>query len=60
MNDENKGRGRPKQETTASVRCEFRVDPERKEHYKKHAKSRGLKLGAWLKQLADKDSGLDE
>lgn len=60
MNEKIKGRGRPKQETTASARCEFRVEPERKEKYKKHAASKGLKLGAWLKSLADKDAGLED
>lgn len=52
--------GRPTKDTKASARCEFRVEPERKEHYQKHAKQQGLKLGAWLKKLADKDSGIDE
>lgn len=59
MSEKARGRGRPKQENTASERCEFRVNPERKEKYKEHAASKGLKLGAWLKSLADKDAGLE-
>ena len=58
MSKDIKGPGRPKKETTASARCEFRVEPERKEHYQKHAAEKGMKLGAWLKSLADSESGL--
>lgn len=60
MKDDIKKVGRPTKQVKASARCEFRVEPERKEHYQKHAKNQGLKLGAWLKELADKDSGIDE
>ena len=58
MSEQTRGRGRPKQETTASERCEFRVEPGRKKKYKEHAASKGQTLGAWLKSLADKDAGL--
>ena len=60
MTDEKNKVGRPAKDKTASARCEFRVDPDRKKHYQKHAETQGLKLGAWLKKLADKDSGIEE
>lgn len=60
MTDKKNKVGRPAKDNKASARCEFRVEPERKEHYQKHAEKHGLKLGAWLKRLADKSSGLDE
>ncbi len=52
--------GRPTKDNKASARCEFRVEPERKKLYQKHAKKQGLKLGAWLKKIADKESGVEE
>ncbi|KZN58913.1 hypothetical protein N473_26205 [Pseudoalteromonas luteoviolacea CPMOR-1] len=52
--------GRPKKSVTASARCEFRVEPERKLIYEARAESQELKLSAWLKALADKDCGLEE
>ena len=60
MTDEKNKVGRPTQEKKASARCEFRVEPDRKKHYQAHAEKQGVKLGAWLKKLADKDSGLDD
>ena len=57
MTDKNKRPGRPAKEQTASARCEFRVETERKEHWQAYAEKRGLKLSAWLKKLADKESG---
>lgn len=56
----NIGPGRPKKENKASARCEFRVEPERKQHYEAAAEAKGLKLSAWLKMVADKESGIIE
>lgn len=55
MNDNKKKVGRPEKQVKASARCEFRVEPEKKILYEAEAKSKGLKLGAWLKSLADKE-----
>ena len=53
MKDNKKNVGRPMKQIKASARCEFRVLPTKKEQYEKKASSQGLKLGAWLKKLAD-------
>ncbi|WP_196766457.1 hypothetical protein [Pseudoalteromonas luteoviolacea] len=60
MSDKKMPVGRPKKSVTASARCEFRVEPERKLIYEARAESQELKLSAWLKALADKDCGLEE
>ena len=57
MSDEDKKPGRPPKAKKASARCEFRVEPKRKDHYDAHAEKQGLKTSAWLKKLADEDSG---
>ncbi|WP_170940716.1 hypothetical protein [Pseudoalteromonas sp. NBT06-2] len=44
----------------ASARCEFRAELDRKKHYKNHATKQGLKLGVWLKKLADKDYMIED
>ena len=53
MKDDKKKVGRPVKPIKASARCEFRVLPKKKEQYEEKAKEQGLKLGAWLKNLAD-------
>lgn len=53
MKETKKKVGRPLKDNKASARCEFRVEPEKKVQYEQAAKQQGLKLGAWLKQLAD-------
>ena len=60
MTDNKKPVGRPTKDKKASARCEFRVEPERKEIYQAQAEKQGLKLGAWLKGLADKDCGIKD
>lgn len=55
---EKKGPGRPVKAKKASARCEFRVEPERKEQYEAQAEQQGLKLSAWLKDVADKAAGI--
>lgn len=55
MKDDIKKAGRPVQKIKASARCEFRVEPEKKALYEAEADKKGLKLGAWLKGLADKE-----
>ena len=57
MTDKNKRSGRPVQETTASSRCEFRVEEKRKEHWQIYAENQGLSLSAWIKKIADEKSG---
>lgn len=53
MKDDKNKVGRPMKEVKASARCEFRVEPDKKVLYVAEAKKQGLKLGAWLKNLAD-------
>jgi len=55
MKDDKKKVGRPMKQVKASARCEFRVEPIMKELYEAEAAKQGLKLGAWLKGLADKE-----
>jgi hypothetical protein len=55
MKDDKKKVGRPIKQVKASARCEFRVEPDKKELYEAEAEKQGLKLGAWLKSLADKE-----
>jgi len=55
MKDDKKKVGRPMKQVKASARCEFRVEPDMKILYEAEAKKQGLKLGAWLKSLADKE-----
>lgn len=57
MDEPKRPRGRPPTADPATARVEFRVTPAEKAKYVRAAKRAKVALGAWLKAIADRESG---